>query len=117
MPYTITRLDLEENLETLQVGKNWTVEAHLDNEKGVVVSITDSISAKTTSTWRSPTNWTQNVVSNTSDWNAIPRTIRYNIADRMMVRHEKAFAKAEKEGYYFPLGSTIAFRLTQKKKV
>ena len=106
----IQRLELPENLETIQIGKSWLLETHFDPDRGVVVSITRQSSAVTVSTWRSKTNWTSNMVSSLGDWANVPKSVRFRHAADMMARQERIFAKTGKHGYYFPAGCRIAFR-------
>jgi hypothetical protein len=61
---------------TTFIGKKWILEVFNNSKRGVVVAVTNSISATAVETWRSPTNYTSEVVSNLGLWTTIPNYIR-----------------------------------------
>jgi hypothetical protein len=78
-------------LQRRSIGTKWFLEAWKDDKRGVVVSITNRATAVIVDVWRSPTNYTAEMVSSIGHHTAIsPPSVRRN-ASGMLDKWEKHF--------------------------
>jgi len=80
------------NLETKLLNRRWLIEVYQDDQHGLSVAVTNSISAITVTIWRCAHNATQEEVSNLRDWTCLPKTIK-QLASQKLSKWERKLRK------------------------
>jgi len=82
----------QNDIETLKVGK-WIVRAHHYDARGIIISFSRPSDHTDVAMWRSPTNWTAEVVTNLGSFCLVPKTAR-RAGYAMLAKYEKIIEKA-----------------------